>query len=204
MAKRENLSRRKSAHPAAKEADIRVGAKIRAYRLKKGLSLTTLSELTGIAASNLSSIELDKTSPTLATLVKIATAFRVRVGAFLDGALYRKAVYCPKEEAEQQGDLDAAVSVHRLTGGVSLNDIDARLMSIAGPCPPFSVHPRGTDRFLYCLTGVVKVRVDDETYELRSGDGLYLLPEASAEFLADDRNPASILVVGTSESGRFA
>lgn len=180
-----------------------MGAKIRAYRLKKGLSLTSLSELTGIAASNLSSIELDKTSPTLATLVKIATAFGVRVGAFLDGVLYRKAVYCPKEEPEQQGDRYAEVSVHRLTEGVSLNDMEARVISVAGPCPPFSVHPPGTDRFLYCLTGVVKVRVDEETYELTGGDGIYLLPEASAEFLADDRNPASILVVSTLESGRF-
>ncbi len=56
-----------------------VGARIRLYRRKKNLSLTDLSRLTGIAASNLSSIELNKTSPTLNTLIKIADAFDMKV-----------------------------------------------------------------------------------------------------------------------------
>lgn len=176
---------------------MRVGAKIRAYRLRRGISLTSLSEITGIAASNLSSIELDKTSPTLATLVKIASAFGVRVGAFLDGVLYRKAVLCRKEEAEQEGDLHGAGSVHLLTREVSINEMDARLMVFREPGQSLSVLPEGTDRFLYCVEGSVRVRVDDETYELRSGDSLYLLPEASATFLKEDRDRGAVLVVNS-------
>ena len=55
---------------------INLGANIRASRNKRKMSLTELSEKTGIAASNLSSIELGKSSPTLNTLVKIAAAFQ--------------------------------------------------------------------------------------------------------------------------------
>lgn len=173
-----------------------MGTKIRAYRLKKGISLTTLSELTGIAASNLSSIELNKTSPTLATLVKIATAFDVRVGAFLDEVLYRKAVYCGKGEAERR-DRGEAVTGHLLTEGVALNGMDACLMVFREPCPPMPVLPQGTDRFLYCLLGHIKIWMEDETYDLRSGDSLYLLPEAQAMFLMEVRDDTSILVVNT-------
>ncbi len=38
-------------------SEIHVGEQIRAFRKKKKLSLTDLSKITGIAASNLSSIE---------------------------------------------------------------------------------------------------------------------------------------------------
>ncbi len=72
------------------QSEIDAGAKIRSYRKRKGLSLTRLSEITGIAASNLSSLELNKTSPTLQTLARIADAFDVKISEFLDEIFYRK------------------------------------------------------------------------------------------------------------------
>ena len=48
-------------------SEVNIGAKIRWYRKRKNISLAQLSAVTGIAASNLSSIELNKTSPTLNT-----------------------------------------------------------------------------------------------------------------------------------------
>jgi transcriptional regulator with XRE-family HTH domain len=71
-------------------SEIHVAEQIRAFRKKKKLSLTDLSKLTGIAASNLSSIELGKSSPTLNTLVKIASAFHLRAGLFLDEVCTRR------------------------------------------------------------------------------------------------------------------
>ncbi|MBM4328793.1 MAG: helix-turn-helix transcriptional regulator, partial [Deltaproteobacteria bacterium] len=71
---------------------LRVGPNIRELRKRKGLSLPKLAKLTGIAASNLSSLELNKSSPTLNTLVRIAAAFNMKLGAFLDEVVYEKAV----------------------------------------------------------------------------------------------------------------
>lgn len=157
--------------------DRDVGAKIRAFRMRKKLSLNELSRLTGIAASNLSSMELGKSSPTLSTLVKIADAFGVKAGVFLDEALYRKAVLCRRNDAEATEpapDTQAWV----LTHGVWLNRLHAEILEIqAGG--KLQLQPEGRDRFLYCVQGTITARMGDEAYFLQEGDGLYVMPEAA-------------------------
>jgi transcriptional regulator with XRE-family HTH domain len=91
-----------------------VGAKIRAFRKAKGLSLVELSKRTGIAPSNLSSIELNKSSPTLSTLLKIAHAFEMRLGEWLDEALYSKATLCSGAVALVRGLATTESAVHHL------------------------------------------------------------------------------------------
>lgn len=79
------------------QLDWDVGSKIRIFRLRKKISLNELSRMTGIAVSNLSSMELGKSSPTLSTLVKIADAFEVRAGVFLDERTLQESSVVQKE-----------------------------------------------------------------------------------------------------------
>lgn len=173
--------------------DRDVGAKIRAFRRRKKLSLNELSRLTGIAASNLSSMELGKSSPTLSTLVKIAEAFGVKAGVFLDEALYRKTVLCGRSDAEVREpapDTQAWV----LTQGVWLNRLHVEILEIrAGGKLP--LQPEGRDRFLYCLQGALTARAEDEAYFLREGDGLYVMPEAPMLLENESGAKGSVLVV---------
>jgi transcriptional regulator with XRE-family HTH domain len=174
---------------------VDVGAKIRAYRKRKQLSLTDLSRMTGIAASNLSCIELNKSSPTLGTLMKIAAAFGMKAGAFLDEAMYRKAVYCPAGVGEDVQATSSEISVRLVTAGISLNKLEARIVSLEKGAGPTDFELIGTDRFVYCLAGRVIARVDDEVFSLRKGDSLYLLPEAGVTFESAGSGGSSLLVV---------
>jgi len=175
----------------------RIGAKIRAYREKKKVTLVELSKLTGIAASNLSSIELDKTSPTLSTLMKIASVFGVKVGAFLDEALYRKAVMCPADAIAQESETHAQVLTTRLTAGVAMNRMDGRVITLSSGHDAVALEGRGTDRLVYCLEGAATLQVDEEEFFLNRGDALYLLPEASAWVTSFGSVACSLLVVST-------
>jgi transcriptional regulator with XRE-family HTH domain len=176
-------------------SEINVGEQIRAFRKKKKLSLTDLSKLTGIAASNLSSIELGKSSPTLNTLVKIASAFQLRAGVFLDEVLYKKAVFCPKGEGAKDEALSSGVSTELLTGNASLNRMEAGIVSLKGPGQWVPSEDHSTDHFVYCLHGAVTAEVDNEFYRLDPGDGLYLLPEARVSFANRTQGESSLLVV---------
>ena len=60
-----------------------IGAKIRALRTKKKLSLEQLGEHTDLSAGLLSKIERGKLIPTLPTLLRIALVFGVGPRAFL-------------------------------------------------------------------------------------------------------------------------
>jgi transcriptional regulator with XRE-family HTH domain len=176
-------------------SEIKVGEQIRAFRKKRKLSLIELSNLTGIAASNLSSIELGKSSPTLNTLVKIAAAFRLRAGLFLDEVLYKRAALCPKGQGDQLETMSPDVSIELLTCRASLNRMEARIISITGNDPRVSSENDSTDRFVYCLRGTVSAEVDKEIYQLEKGDSLYVLPDARVSLRNETSAESTLLIV---------
>ncbi len=157
-----------------------VGARIRLYRKKKRLSLIDLSRLTGIAASNLSSIELNKTSPTLNTLIKIADAFEMKAGALLDEMLYGPVVFCPASGARPKDSQKAGVSIETLTDHVQKPEMLARTITVAPSATPFILDSQG-DTFIYCIHGTANVAAHGACYALRPGDGLYLRAFTDAE-----------------------
>jgi transcriptional regulator with XRE-family HTH domain len=176
-------------------SEINVGEQIRAFRKKKKLSLIDVSKMTGIAASNLSSIELGKSSPTLNTLVKIASAFQLRAGVFLDEVLYKNAVFCPKGKGAKVETLSSDVSIELLTNKASLNRMEARIVSLKGPDRWTPSENHSTDHFVYCLHGAVTAEVDKEIYRLDGGDGLYLLPEARVSFANRTGSESDLLII---------
>lgn len=176
-------------------SEINVGEQIRAFRKKKKLSLIDLSKITGIAASNLSSIELGKSSPTLNTLVKIASAFQLRVGVLLDEVLYRKAVFCPKGEGAREETHSPDTSIELLTNGVPLSRMQSRIVSLKGPAQWVPSENRSTDHFVFCLHGAVTAEVDEEIYRLNGGDSLYVLPEARMSFSKPTRGESILLII---------
>ena len=180
--------------------ELNVGAKIRAFRKGKGLSLVELSRRTGIAPSNLSSIELNKSSPTLGTLLKIAHAFGMRLGEWLDNALYSKAILCTGP-VEKPGELAATESVaHHLTAGVTFNRMKAYIIAVSSEAPDTLPLMPGVDRLLYCLSGEITAAVDDQTYLLGTNDCLYLLPEAFISLENRSEAPSALLVVTTAHT----
>jgi transcriptional regulator with XRE-family HTH domain len=180
---------------------INLGANIRASRSKRKMSLIELSGKTGIAASNLSSIELGKSSPTLNTLVKIAAAFNMKAGMFLDEILYQKAVMCRKGAGERLPSDSKKISLRLLTCGAALNRMES-VMVILEPSTQISRTAQGSsDRFIYCLSGEISVLVEDEAHVLREGDSVYLLPQVEARFENRARDQATVLVVSLTDRG---
>jgi transcriptional regulator with XRE-family HTH domain len=173
--------------------DWDVGAKIRAFRLRKKVSLNELSRMTGIAASNLSSMELGKSSPTLNTLVKISDAFGIKAGIFLDEVLYRKAILCRQSDGEVSKLASGSQSIS-MTCGVWLNKLGVEFLEIGKGERILFASYHG-DRFLYCLQGMLAAQVEDEVYVLRQGDGLYMMPDSEMNLGNEAAGNSSALFV---------
>lgn len=62
--------------------NMTLGAKIREIRKKKGLSIVDLKAKTGLSKSTISDLENDKSSPTVSTLQKLATALKMDIREF--------------------------------------------------------------------------------------------------------------------------
>jgi len=181
---------------------IHFGANIRAFRNKKKISLIELSERTGIAASNLSSIELGKSFPTLNTLMKIAAAFEMKAGIFLDEVLYNKTVKCPKGLGEIFPMDSEKVSVEILTSRVALNCMESKIISLHPSATIDQSDQVDSDRFIYCLSGEITILVSDEENFLQAGDSLYIMPEVAARLENRGWVKASALVVSLTDRGR--
>lgn len=171
-----------------------VGGRIRLYRKNRGLSLTDLSRLTGIAASNLSSIELNKTSPTLNTLVKIADAFQMKVGTFLDEALYQPVVFCPAYESVRKASQTKGVSIAELTNHVQKSQMHVREIKVGCKESPFTLCSE-RDSFIYCLRGMAKIMTSASKHLLRPGDGIYIRAFTDAECTAEGEDDLLLLAI---------
>ena len=175
--------------------DMDIGSRIRAYRKKTGLTLNQLAKTTGIAASNLSSIELNKSSPTLNTLVRIARAFDMTPGAFLDEALSQRVIYCTREEGQSIDTRSIGVSLRRVTShgaGHRMDCLSAFLEPGAHWTPSEGMLG---ERFIYCLDGEVRATAAGESRPVRSGDSVHLLPRTDISLENRRDSPASILII---------
>jgi transcriptional regulator with XRE-family HTH domain len=175
--------------------DMDIGSRIRAYRKKTGLTLNQLAKTTGIAASNLSSIELNKSSPTLNTLVRIARAFDMSPGAFLDEALSQRVTFCTRDEGQLIDTRSSGVSLRRVTShgaGHRMDCLSALLEPGANWTPSEGMLG---ERFIYCLDGEVRATAAGESRPLRSGDSVHLLPRTDISLENRRDSPASILII---------
>src|SRR5918993_712443 len=82
--------------------DYRIGAKIRALRLKKKIGLVDLGKHSGLSPALLSKIERGHLFPTLPTLLRIALVFGVGLEFFFAGAREKPLVAVVRKDERVQ------------------------------------------------------------------------------------------------------
>lgn len=179
---------------------IDVGNRIRTQRKRRKLSLNQLADMTGIAASNLSSIELNKSSPTLGTLAKIADAFGMKISAFVEEIYYEKISLCTPEPTERAGKMATDVSEAILTGKLSVNSMEASVLGLETGAEFLT--GEGTERLIYCIEGQLEVNSGADHYEVRKNAGIYLMPEISAVVSNKSRSVSKALIVSQNLSAQ--
>ena len=65
-------------------SELLVGARLRAFRKQKGMSIRTLAEQCGISVNTLSLIENDRTSPNVNTLKLLANGLDIPIVSFFE------------------------------------------------------------------------------------------------------------------------
>jgi transcriptional regulator with XRE-family HTH domain len=152
----------------------RVAARIRKYRKRRGLTLHELSERTGVAASNLSAIELNKSSPTLNTLVRIAAAFNVRAGEFLDAITYppaRLIRFNDFKEADQSG---SGIEDPGYDWVYPEGKLRANILELSPGESDYSFEANEQEMALCIITGALEVLVDDEIFNVDQDSCLHI------------------------------
>jgi transcriptional regulator with XRE-family HTH domain len=149
-----------------------LGAKIRDLRLRRGLTVLRLAEASGLSKGFISQVENDHTSPSLATLHRLARA------------LNTSAAYLVVEE-EQVPHVVRAGSRPRVRVGGNASRVELlsaqpkrNLEVLMAELPPglsagSKRHYHHGEEWLLCLEGRVSVACGDHALVLESGDACH-------------------------------
>lgn len=174
---------------AAADIDHRTGARIRALRAERHLTLDALARLAGVSRAMLSRIERGDSSPTAQLLVKVCGGLGITLSALFAEAdtppspLSRRAAQ-PTWRDPATGYVRRSVSP---VGTGSLVDI-AEVEFPPGASVAFdNQRVAGTDQHVWVLDGTLELDVAGEAFRLGAGDCLMMRFNQPLVF----RNPAA-------------
>ncbi len=153
-------------------AEALVGRKLRLLRAQKGYSLRVLADRSGLNVNTLSLIENQKSSPSVSTLQQLALALEVPIAAFFEcEPVEKRIVFTPADQrptaffgSTQMQNLGKDLA------GSAVQPFVVTLEPGMGSGDKMIVHTG--HEFVYCLCGVIRYRIDQDEYILKSGDSL--------------------------------
>ncbi len=175
-------------------------ALLRTIRKQRGLTLEGLAERTGLTKSYLSKIERGRSTPSIATALKVAQALDVDVTQLFS----------------ERGDQDK-IAVDRAADRTTDRQRYRALASgmLGKAMSPFVVRPSGRtardayplhslhrgQEFVFVHTGTVRLEYGDETWTLTAGDSAYFDASMSHRIRAVGNGTAEVVVVAADETG---
>lgn len=155
------------------ELNARIAGKVRALRLAHGWSLGALAERAGLSKTNLAKIETGEGNPSLETLLRLADALEITLGALL-------AIDRPRgTQLVRLGDTTFVRSQSGLKGrGIWSDGRNRRvetheILMEAGADYQSAPHPSGTEELIVCVSGSLTVGPEGHEVELHERDAAH-------------------------------
>jgi transcriptional regulator with XRE-family HTH domain len=173
-----------------------VGSRIRVLRERCDLSVRKLGELSGVTAGMISTVERNKTSPSLATLHKILVALGSDLASFFgenehvgDGPIF------PREHMRLITDEERSYSIiFPLSDDIKIEMMDEQL-TLTSKKSDFETLK--CDVAGCVISGTLNLEIEGEPPKLlRAGDGFYVKKGISHRGFAVD-NPVRLIAVYT-------
>ena len=155
--------------------EIRVGARLRARRLERGLKMAEVAERTGLTTGFISQLERDLTSASLSSLYRICATLGLRVGDLIDdvpgGRLIRR-----EEQARRSLAVGNAEHLLLSSGNEPRFHVTESHIPPGGSAGDELYTLPADVELVYVLRGSLELRVRDEVHELEEGDTLTYSP----------------------------
>ena len=169
-----------------------VGGQVRRRRRDRGLTLSQVSEATGLNVGYLSQVENDKASPSLETLAALADALDVPIAWFLlEQSVAPRVVRAAERPKRRMPRSQGAMT--QVDGGI------AREVAIfEGVMPPGSrtgFHAHAGDEHHVILSGRVRITQGDSVVEAGPGDYVLLDGTLPHDAVSIGSEPARLLIV---------
>jgi transcriptional regulator with XRE-family HTH domain len=184
--------------PDAGDRSPAVGANLRRTRKERGLSLSGLSETSGVSRAMLSQVELGRSTPTIHVLWKIARALNVPFSALLSDREKTQLVVLRASAGKVLISRDGSFRSRALfpfDGARSVEFYELRLLP--GSVERAEAHPPRTTENLVVAAGALTVTVGGERHHLYEDDAIFFGADSPHEYRNDGEEAARAYLVMT-------
>lgn len=152
-----------------------IGAKVAKARAERGWSLAQLAERAGVSTAAVHKIEKSGMTPTIATLMKVASALGKGVSYFVeDGDAARPVTVIRRNERGELYTSKKGLLLQNISGRYGpfwVAGAEAHVEPHADSGPDPMSHPG--EELIFMLEGRMTFTIDDEAYELDAGDSIH-------------------------------
>ncbi len=176
VAKREAAVKKEPAagdEVGAAELGRRVAENLRHKRKVRGMSLDDLAKASGVSRAALSQIETCKTNPTVGLLWKIAVGLGIPIAELIGASSSGSVSVLRRGDAQVLRSTDGRLESRPLApAGVSPLVEVYELRLHARSAYRAEAHAPGTHEIVVVLSGLLRMRVDEDIYDLSPGDSI--------------------------------
>jgi transcriptional regulator with XRE-family HTH domain len=152
-----------------------IGAKLAKARAERGWSLAQLAERSGLSTAAVHKIEKNGMTPTIASLMKIASALGKSVGYFVEESdAARPVTMIRRDERSRLYTSKQGLVLENISGRYGpfwVAGAEASVEPFADSGPNPMTHPG--EELVLVTQGRMRFVIDDEEYELEAGDSLH-------------------------------
>lgn len=174
--------------------ELLIGARLRAFRKQKGMSIRSLAKKCGISVNTLSLIENDRSSPNVNTLKLLADGLEIPIVSFFEEENPERSIVYQKQGQRLQIRFSNG-TLERLREGLPPLGAEPILVSLESTKYEVPVVSHLGREFIYCLEGVVTCEISNETYPLFTGDSLLFNATAPHRWINAHSRPSKLLVL---------
>jgi transcriptional regulator with XRE-family HTH domain len=178
------------------DSDINhIGQRIRRLRRESKMTLLEVATASSLSVGFLSQVERNLTGISISSLVNVAKALNVPLGALLEHPRQAQPdSHEGRRESYQVGPMRQKYERLSTTfDGSTLNAVKVLMME--GYSSEWVAH--GGDEFVYVLSGKVRYTLRRKNYELTAGDSLHFDAQHRHRVVNLGPGPAEVIAVGT-------
>jgi transcriptional regulator with XRE-family HTH domain len=175
--------------------EVNVGRRLRELRIEHGLSIRALAAQSGLNVNTLSSIENNKTSPSVSTLQQVATALKLPINTFFEVKVLPQSIVHQKAGYRQSAAFTHG-TLSDLGAGLNRSGLEPFVVTLKPHADSGSTPIVHTGlEFVYCLEGRITYEVQGEIFNLEAGDSLVFEAHLPHRWRNAEISPSSSLLI---------
>jgi transcriptional regulator with XRE-family HTH domain len=176
--------------------DTKLGAKFRALRKERGLSLTEVSRGTEISSSFLSLFENDKSDITFSRLARLVRFFEISITDLIPDPEPSEGIVVRRELRRRLDSPEEGAELFLLTHDTRHRMLPVVIVAEPGGAPAETAFVDGSELFVLVVRGTVEVDSEGEaTIRLRKGDAAYFGDDKLRAFRTVGRHRSELIAV---------